>query len=276
MNASGEWRSISGRAHQLGEGSRIIDGRLHWVDLLRGELHAWTAEQGRTLVRSVDRPLGFVERHPDGRLLAAAGVGIVDLSGDDLRGVAETPLDPETFRINDGAVAPDGSVWFGMMAYDSSAHPGSVWRYDPSEGSLERILDDIGIPNGPTFVPGTDAVLIADTTRGVIHRTSTSDPSSDPVHFAVVTDGSPDGIFVDRGGRVWNAVWGGSRLDLYDLSGGRIAGIPVPVSQPTSVVVTDDDLVIVTSAIDGLTDAGALDGHTIARPLDDVLADATD
>lgn len=76
-------------------------------------------------------------------------------------------------------------------------------------------------------------------------------------------------MFVDRDGRLWNAVWGGNRVDVYSPGERSASPLALPVSQPTSVTLTasEDPLVIVTSASIGLDTPGELDGFTIAAPL---------
>ena len=126
------------------------------------------------------------------------------------------------------------------------------------------------MPNGPTFLPGGESFLLADSPRGVIYEVLASSPAERRV-FAQVEGGSPDGIHVDGEGHVWNAVWGGSRVDVYDRSGALLHSIEVPASQPTSVLV-HDGFVYVTSATADLSTPNEFDGHTLVAPLADVLA----
>ncbi|WP_449371815.1 SMP-30/gluconolactonase/LRE family protein [Arthrobacter psychrolactophilus] len=145
------WQSISTARLELGEGLRMIDGMRHWVDLLRGELYAWTpgAEDKGTLQRTFDAALGFVEQAPDGRLIAAVGTGLSWLKEDGtVVELATTGLDGGRNRVNDGSFAPDGSCWFGTMVFDGSEAEGHVWRWDPVSGDVTNIMSGLDIPNG--------------------------------------------------------------------------------------------------------------------------------
>ncbi|GLJ62714.1 calcium-binding protein [Microbacterium barkeri] len=266
----GPWTRLSAAAHPLGEGSRLIDGVVHWVDLEGGVLHAWTPEGGDAATHRLDRPVGFAEKAPDGRLLAAAGTGVVEL---DIFGrhtaLGDTGLDPARHRVNDGTIAPDGSLWFGTMVRDGSDPEGSVWRWDAGTGEVTRLATGIDIPNGPAFHPDGETVLIADTVGGRILRAPLAAPDRLDVFAAV--DGSPDGLHVDAQGRIWSAVYDGGRLDVYRADGARLARIEVPAEHPTSVLTTPDGRVVVTSAAQGMDEPGPFDGHTFAAAIADVL-----
>lgn len=261
------WTTISLSPHELGEGSRLIDGTPHWVNLLAGELYAHRDGE-TTLVRKEAAPLGFADRAPDGSLIGILGTSLVSLAGD-ARAIGDTGLDLAENRVNDGDIAADGSVWFGTMPWQGSQGEGILWRYDPATGETTREVDGLAIPNGPTFLPGGESFLLADSPRGVIYEVPVADPGARRV-FANVDGGSPDGMHVDGEGRIWNAVWGGSRIDVYDRSGAVLRSIPVPVLQPTSVLVADGN-VYVTSATEGLSSPGEFDGHTLVAPLSEVF-----
>lgn len=264
------WTPVSTHAHELGEGLRRTADGARWVDLVRGEMYVWFPGRSPSLTHSLDRPLGFAEEDRTGRLIAAAGTGVVELLPDGgAVQLADTGLDPERYRINDGAFAPDGSLWFGTMVHDGSEPDGAVWRWGPESGGVVRLRSGIPIPNGPVFMPDGRSVLISDTDRGRILRTTTADPGS-VEEFARVPEENPDGMHVDPDGRIWSAVWGASRLDVYSEDGERLTSVPVPVLQPTSVLVTGE-LVLVTSAATGLSDPGRLDGYTLTAPLSEVL-----
>ncbi|MBD8042521.1 SMP-30/gluconolactonase/LRE family protein [Arthrobacter sp. Sa2BUA2] len=264
------WTPISSHAHELGEGLRRTPDGVRWVDLLKGEMYVWTpgTQASPLCTHKLGKPLGMAQEDAAGRLLAIAGTGVVQLldDGTDVP-LADTGLDPARYRVNDGALAPDGSFWFGTMVHNGSEPDGAVWRWDATGTGLDKMLGGIDIPNGPVFLPDGRGMLIADSAAGRILRSTLADPA-DTGAFAQTADGSPDGMYVDGRSRVWNAVWGAARLDVYAQDATLLAGIPLPVVQPTSVLLTDepDPWVLVTSAATGLSDPGPFDGFTIAAP----------
>lgn len=269
------WTPVSTHALALGEGLRPAPGGVRWVDLMAGELYAWTpgSSGGPVLTHKLDRPLGVAELDRAGRLIAAAGTGITELlDGGGERVLADTGLDPARYRVNDGAFAPDGSFWFGTMVHDGSEPAGAVWRWDPASNDVVKLLEGISTPNGPAFLPQGAGVLVADSDAGRILHTTVADPAA-VTPFADVAGGSPDGMHIDARGRIWNAVWGAARLDVYAEDTQLLGSVPLPVSQPTSVLVTTgpDPLLLVTSALTGLKEPAALDGFTLGAPLSRVL-----
>jgi Gluconolactonase len=267
MVISMTWKTISLTPHELGEGIRLIDGAPHWVNLLAGELYAYR-DGSTSLVRQEAAPLGFADRAPDGTLIGILGTTVVSLASSEVLG--DTGLDLATNRVNDGDIAADGSVWFGTMPWQGAEGEGILWRYNPETGETTREIEGLAIPNGPTFLPGGESFLLADSPRGVIYEVPTASPADRRV-FANVEGGSPDGMHVDGEGRIWNAVWGGSRVDVYDASGTLLRSVEVPASQPTSVLV-HDGFVYVTSATSDLATPNEFDGHTLVAPLAEVLA----
>jgi len=265
-----EWTAVSTHALELGEGLRRTADGARWVDLVNGELYAWTHGGGApVLTHRLPEPLGFAEEDSSGRLIGAAGTGVVELLRDGTAvPLAGTGLDPARYRVNDGAFAPDGSLWFGTMVHDESAPDGAVWRWDPAGNDVVQLRSGIPIPNGPLFLAGGN-VLVSDSEAGRILKTTTADPGTAEV-FAKVPDGNPDGMYADPDGRIWSAVWGSARLDVYSEDGELLTSVPLPVRQPTSVLLLGDQ-VLVTSAATGLSDPGPLDGYTLTAPLSEVL-----
>jgi sugar lactone lactonase YvrE len=263
------WTARPGERYRLGEGSRLVDGRLVMVDIPTGRL--LDAETGAVLVE-LDEPLGAVAPRAGGGWLAAAGPGFAVIGAD---GGVEWLARPEernrlAMRMNDAVADPAGRFWGGSMALDQSADgargAGSLFRVDP-DGSVRAVLDGLTIPNGPAFSADGATMYLAESTEGVIRRAAV-DAAGDvgPLEvFARVEGGVPDGMAVDADGNLWSAVHGGARLDRYRPDGTLIERIALPARQPTSVCLTDTGpfRVLVTSAAEGLSDAGPDDGAVL-------------
>src|SRR5262249_36493131 len=77
----------------------------------------------------------------------------------------------------------------------------------------------------------------------------------------------PDGLVVGSEGCLWVALWGGSEVRRYSPTGGLLATLPVPVSQPTCPAFGGPDLsdLYLTTAWQGLDEkqraAEPLAGH---------------
>ncbi|MDV3128061.1 SMP-30/gluconolactonase/LRE family protein [Mycobacterium sp. 21AC1] len=260
-----EWRAF-GPAMELGEGARLIDGRLLLVDILEGRLHSTELQNHKVgLLGSLEVPLGAVApvAGRPGEFIAAAGTGVGFLSSEftfheiaDLGSAAEIPL-----RVNDGVCDPSGRFWAGVMAYEPSPTVGALYRVD-DDLTVTCVVDGLSIPNGPAFDSAGTVMYLADSTAGVIYRFDVDDAGElhSRTEFARVA-GSPDGMVVDAEGHVWSAIWGAGEIHRYAPSGELVEVVPVPARQPTSIAV-GGGRVIVTSATEGLESPGPDDGRT--------------
>lgn len=166
---------------------------------------------------------------------------------------------------NDGAVHPNGDIWFtdpgygSLMDYEGSlAKTGSVqpyqkeaiYRIEASTGKLFKVADDIYKPNGLCFSPDYKKLYAADTGASHYPDASKSIRVWDIVdgktlangrEFAsmkMMVDGKEvaglaDGIRADRDGNIWaSAGWVGAGFDGVHVfaaeDGARIAQILLP------------------------------------------------
>jgi gluconolactonase len=148
---------------------------------------------------------------------------------------------------NDVVVARDGGIWFTDPPYGiifpREGHPGEreyldhyVFRFDPVSGEVKPVVIDVEEPNGLAFSPDGTTLYVADSSA------LTNEPGSGNNHlraydvvgtnckngrtFAVMGNGVPDGLRVDKRGNVWVATFDG--VHVYSPSGEELGWIPVP------------------------------------------------
>jgi gluconolactonase len=115
-----------------------------------------------------------------------------------------------------------------------------VYRYDPGSGRLSVAADCFDKPNGLAFSPDEQTLYITDSGANQEpgsyhvqrpHRTVAFDVH-DSSHlgpgrlFAVTTPGFPDGIKVDRAGRVYASSFSG--VQVFSPAGDLIGQINLP------------------------------------------------
>jgi sugar lactone lactonase YvrE len=166
--------------------------------------------------------------------------------------------------MNDATADPAGRFWAGSMRYDNAPDAGSLYRVDHS-GTITRVLDGVTIPNGPAFSPDGRTMYLADSDRGIVRRYAVDPATGDlaePETFFSVSEGSPDGMAVDRDGFVWSAVWGAGEVRRHGPDGTLDRVVPVPAAQPAGLCLGGPEgrTLYITSATDGLDHPGPQDG----------------
>jgi sugar lactone lactonase YvrE len=248
---------------------------LYWVDIVSSRIHRFVPESG-------EHQVWLTPEYPTSIGLRKAGGFIVGLR----RRVAlwtpggsfETFAIPEPElprnRLNEGAVAPDGSYWVGSMAENigpdgapqpMSGNTGRLYRITP-DGAVAPLSDDrFGITN--TMVWTDDGRFItADTIANQLYQYDLTSPAtlSNRRPFAGPIDrGLPDGSTRDVNGVVFNArVAGGGAIARIDGAAGRVDYFDLPCRSPTSCCFGGHDFatLYVTSARFGMTPA-KLDGN---------------
>ena len=125
---------------------------------------------------------------------------------------------------NDIIVRSDGRIYFtdppyGLKSDDERELPyNGVFTLSPA-GELRLLLDDFDRPNGLAFSPDEQTLYIADTARHHVRTFAVAEDGAltDEGIFAETREeGRPDGLKVDRDGRVF--VCAGS-LQVFDAAG---------------------------------------------------------
>ncbi|NNM70990.1 SMP-30/gluconolactonase/LRE family protein [Enterovirga aerilata] len=257
----------------LGEGP-VWDrrtGTLLFVDIAKGRLWRWRPGAQPSAIE-LDEPLGFVALTPDPEVVVIglkSGLARLDLGS----GMREIVLRPEPDRpgnrLNDAAVGPDGSLYFGSMD-DAEAEPtGRFYRW--SLDGLASFGDPAVITNGPAVDPVHRLLYCADTTSGRVFRHRFGEDGAPGARELFVSfeegSGHPDGMTVDAEGHVWIAHFGASRVTRFSPEGRPELVVPIPTAQVTKPAFGGPDLttLYVTTAAKGRdAEIDPMAGHVFA------------
>jgi sugar lactone lactonase YvrE len=239
---------FSGEQLSLGEGplTNHLRSSLVWCDINGSAVYerSYTG----TTTRKFDLPVlpsaaGLIdEKH----ILVATETDfrVLDLDSGEMEIGIRFPEDP-LMRSNDGRVHPCGAFWIGTMAKDGKGRPGAIFHL--LDGQLTKMIDQVVTPNAICFAEDGTFAYYTDTPGQTIWKIPT------------------DGAVLDGEGNLWNAHWGSSVMDVYNLGGERIHSYELPVRQPTCPAFIGDNLdqIVTTSATAGLKDATAAEGAVI-------------
>jgi D-xylonolactonase len=227
---------------ELGESPIWVDTEqaLYFVDGLQGKLLRCSVSQGASEVYRHDGMIGFIAHRPAGGFIAGMDNKLYALSP--AGGAAREVACPEPHRansqFNDGKVDPTGRLWGGTMDRECADPVGSLYLF---QKNLSWQVVDSGYicPNGPAFSPDGRILYQTDSMRRAIYQFDLDLDSGAISNRRVVAsfedhDGFPDGMTVDRDGRLWVAHFGGGRVTAHTPDGRVDDVIEVPAPNVTS------------------------------------------
>ncbi|MEQ7155138.1 SMP-30/gluconolactonase/LRE family protein [Brevundimonas aurifodinae] len=239
------------------------DQRLWYTDIDRAVLKRLDPITGEVAVTALSERLGsfcLISGSPD-RVLGAfeSGFGWLDVHSGAIEWLERPERGRTGRRLNDGRCDRSGRFWAGSMVEDDDVAAdrlGALYRVGP-DGSSEVMDQGFLVSNGLAFSPDGGTVYFSDSRRREIYRypLALDGRLGGRELWCEVADGKPDGATVDAEGRLWSALWGGSKLARFHPDGQRLEDIAMPLTQPTSLAFGGPDLtwVFVTSASKGDT-----------------------
>ncbi len=240
-----------------GEGPLWVPARqcLHWVDILRRELHTYHAGTEVDEVVVLPTVVTAVAAAPNNHLVGAAGMGFAHV--DPARGgVRPVTTVWRGDRMNDGCCDPVGRFLAGTLTHDRK--PGASALYVLDGAGARMVVGGLTAANGPAFSPDGRTMYLVDTGPRTIwaHPYDAQAGRAGPGHRWVVCserEGAPDGIAVDTEGCVWVAMNWTGRIHRYRPDGDLETVLWAPTRRITSLAFGGPDLdqMYVTSACCG-------------------------
>lgn len=219
-------------------------GYLAFSDIPNNQLKKWTAAGGVTTLRTPSHNANGNFRAASGALLtcehSGRRVAILEKGGQ-LRTLVDSYDGKKLNSPNDVVVKRDGSVWFTDPEYGLRNNPQTkqregkeqtanhVFRHDPKTGKTTAVVSDCVQPNGLAFSPDEKILYIADS--GSPRHIRAFDVAAGGTVgngrvFCKIDKGGPDGIRVDKEGRVWSSA--GDGVHIFAPEGKLIGKIITP------------------------------------------------
>jgi sugar lactone lactonase len=253
---------LSDIACHLGEGPSYDPGTdtLFWFDILERKLLELPLSGGEARIHELPVMASALAAVDAGRqlLVTETGLQLRDRASGKLEMLAEVEADRPDTRSNDARPHPAGALWFGTMSKHGKEQAGAIYWF--FKGEVRRLFSHITTPNSICFSPDGTIGYFADTRENRLYRVACDPESGLPVDDPVLTiegdemPGGIDGSVIDADGTLWNARWGGARIDAWSARGELIRSIPLPARRVTCPVFIGRDAsrLAVTSAFEGM------------------------
>ena len=185
----------------------------------------------------------------------AARISLVDRETGEAETLVEDADGLPLNSPNDVVVARDGAVWFTDPSYGwlqgfrpEPQAPDRVYRYDPASRSLTVVAQSLDKPNGLAFSPDERVLYLGD--NGAPHHLLAFEVEGGARlvrgrEVAVSTPEHPDGIKVDRDGRIYASSAGG--IEVLTPAGVVIGEIELPGAVNFTFGGPDEDVLYVTA-----------------------------
>ncbi|KAE8453268.1 hypothetical protein EG329_011335 [Mollisiaceae sp. DMI_Dod_QoI] len=293
INGGKAWYRCQPGPMVLGEAPiyRASDSTLHWVDALKEppELHILHIDpnteipkgEARVLVLDDSVTVHYFRKGVSGGYICAyyQGVAFMDEKTGKLEVLKEIIPKEERGerRFNDGGVDAKGRFWLAeidkkAMVYGAGNLPesygeprGRLWRYDP-DGSLHEMANGFVCGNGVDWSPDNKTFYINDSvgqksfafdfdleTGSISNKRTLLDVAG--------TTGEPDGMVLDTSGNLYIAVYGTSRVMVFNPAGKHLKDIMFSGENLTCPTWggKNYDILFVTSARHGVGDETGID-----------------
>lgn len=221
------------------------DRQIYWTDNRAFSVYRMDPSGGPVeRVVSDYAAYGFTFQDDGSLLLFGASCRISELRDGQVTTLIDgIPGEPPEARFNDVITDAEGRVYAGTAP--APDHTGALYLIN-TDGSVDTLVEGMGMPNGMGFTPDGSGFYVADTRLAAVDRYD-RDPSTGALSNRQAfldlsgVEEHPDGLTVDAEGHVWVALVGGWAIGRFDPSGNEVARIPLNARKPTSVIFGGDD-----------------------------------
>lgn len=232
---------------KLGEGPlwHPQEQKLYWVDIPEGKLLYYDPASQEHGVIYQGALIGGYTMQKDGSFLLFGDKGQIGLFKEGRYTVLVEEIEQlRSTRFNDVVADPVGRVFCGTMP--DATGEAYLYRLD-TDGSLDLVVDGIGLSNGMSFSPDKKLMYHVDSKQhfvSVFDYNAAEGLLSNRRAFLELekTEIEPDGLTVDAEGHIWIAFWNGSCVRRYAPNGEQVEEILLPAKKVTSLAFGGSEL----------------------------------
>lgn len=246
---------------RLGEGAYWDrqSSAFYWVDILDCRINRYSFRDRGHQQWTTSKEVSYAFPS-DGGLVACLADGVYDIDPHNgLETLVAGLVLPHDHRLNDAKADPAGRLWVGTINTAEDAAPTAA-LYVLKDDELHEIESGYVNANGKAWSPDGLVMYHADTARSTIWQydfdVATGSVSNKRV-FVHQEGLHPDGLCADAAGRIFAAVYGEARINVYSHRADLVDTVALPVPNVTSCALCGDhsELLLITTAYDGLNDA---------------------
>ncbi|MGD9328549.1 MAG: SMP-30/gluconolactonase/LRE family protein [Cyclobacteriaceae bacterium] len=220
-----------------------------WVDIEGRKLNIYDPMTKSNRVIDVKERIGTVVPAKSGGAIVALENGIfhLDLESEEMKMICNPLEELDTIRFNDGKCDPAGRLWVGSMSLKFIKGAASLYTINP-DGSYRKVFGGVTVSNGIIWSNDHKTLYYIDTPVGNVRAWDydlvTGDISNERVLISIPEGmGGPDGMTIDKEGKLWIAMWGGNQVSRWDPENGELIGkVEVPAPNVTSCAFGGPDL----------------------------------
>ena len=238
------WLQVTDNSSSVLEGPAFDrDGNLYFVDV-SGRGRVYKADPSTKAFKLIyeDGKSNFAAAkiHKDGRIFLCGyldnNIVIMNADGKILKEIK--PVYKEQKLLPDDMVF-DSNGNFYFTSYDKPAASGGVYRMSADLSDLSQVVGNLDRPNGIAMSPDGKQIWVSETIKRVVHRydlesdgtVKTDDPNKSKVFGIPSTEsGYPDSNQTDSAGNLYQPMWGGARVVVFNSQGDHVATVRLPES----------------------------------------------
>ena len=235
---------------RLGEGPLwdVQEQALYWVDSRGPTIHRLDPATGERQDWQVPDTIGSMAlRESGGAVIATqSGFHFFDFDTGKTEAIHDPEPDKPDNRLNDGKVDKQGRFLAGSMATTITGKAEGILYRLNHDLSVEQMMDDIIVTNGPSFSPDGKTFYFSDSRKHRIAAYDYGDAGVSNERVLLDTkaehDAWPDGGTVDAEGFIWSAFVTAGKVARISPEGKLDMLIDMPCARPTSVMFGGQDL----------------------------------